>query len=113
MMAVHDAFIYCWQEKFRYWTARPTMRDPSIQTVIPTPNFPSYPSGHATISGAAAVVLKSYFPNKGQDIDMYAQEAADGRVWGGIHFPIDSVEGLKAGASIGAITVKNSPTFAF
>ena len=98
MMAVHDGFVLCWKTKFTYWTARPTMRDATLKAVIPVPNFPSYPSGHATISGAAAKVAGRYFPARAHSYTKMAQEAADGRVWAGIHFPVDSSAGLDLGA---------------
>ena len=55
-MALHDAAVGCWDAKFTYFNPRPSQLDPSIQTVIGLPNFPSYTSGHSTFSAAAAAI---------------------------------------------------------
>ncbi len=100
-MAIADAFIACWDVKFTHWSARPDERDTSIQPLIPTPSFPSYPSGHATISGAAAEVLAAWDIDNAPSYYAAAEEAANSRVWAGIHFPIDSSAGLQLGRAIG------------
>ena len=41
--AYQDAWITTQDAKFAYWTARPSMFDPTITTVVPVPNHPSYP----------------------------------------------------------------------
>ena len=56
-VAMADGFICCWDAKYTYWTARPITADPALDVLIPTPPFPSYTSGHATASTAAATVL--------------------------------------------------------
>jgi membrane-associated phospholipid phosphatase len=61
-VAMADGFICCWDAKYTYWSARPITADPSLDVLIPTPPFPSYTSGHATISTAAATVLGHLFP---------------------------------------------------
>ena len=58
-VAMADGFICCWDAKYTYWTERPITADPSLDVLIPTPPFPSYTSGHSTISAAAATVLGS------------------------------------------------------
>ncbi|MEP7027658.1 MAG: phosphatase PAP2 family protein, partial [Candidatus Eisenbacteria bacterium] len=100
-MAMYDAFVSCWRTKYTYWAARPVMRSPGLSTVVPTPNFPSYTSGHATISAAAASVLAEAFPALADDFRAEAQEAAQSRLWGGIHFRHDNEQGLLVGARIG------------
>jgi hypothetical protein len=105
-VAMHDAFIACWVVKFRDWSERPITAirrtvDPQFTPLLVTPSFPSYVSGHATISAAAAVVLSHHFPNDQQHYRHLAEEAANSRLWGGIHFDIDNKEGLLLGASVG------------
>lgn len=58
-IAVHDAFIACWSAKYMYNLQRPVSYinehiDADWLPYIATPSFPSYTSGHATVSGAAA-----------------------------------------------------------
>jgi hypothetical protein len=103
--AMYDSFVSCWYTKFNYWTARPFQRilpsDPTFTTVIPTPNFPSYTSGHATISSAASLILGELFPNEALHFLSEAHEAAMSRLWGGIHFPQDNNNGFAVGQQIG------------
>lgn len=100
--AVMDAGIACWEVKYQHWTARPSMDDPAIK-VPPTvglPNFPSYTSGHATFSGAAARVLGHFFPSESKALDAMAVEAAMSRVYAGIHFRYDGENGLEHGRKV-------------
>jgi len=102
---IEDAFISCWSTKYSYWVARPFQRIPGLVTVIPTPNFPSYTSGHSTISAAAAEVMAELFPGEAPFFRAQAGEAALSRFWGGIHFAHDNNEGLDVGRRIGAFAV--------
>ncbi|MFX6679327.1 phosphatase PAP2 family protein, partial [Acinetobacter baumannii] len=66
-----------------------------------TPVHPSYVSGHATVSGAAAVVLAYNFPDEAARIEHWAQDAAMSRLYGGIHFRFDNDAGLQLGRAVG------------
>jgi hypothetical protein len=108
--AMFDAFVACWRSKYRFWTQRPYMRlrgrTPAFTTVVTTPNFPSYTSGHSTVSGAAAVVLAELFPDESETFAAQAREAALSRFWAGIHFAHDNDEGLAVGTRIGEKAVQ-------
>lgn len=73
-MAICDAGIRCWGEKYRYNYIRPVdyirqvMGQPNWNTIMCpadgnfyTPPFPTYPSGHATFGAAAAEALTDLF----------------------------------------------------
>lgn len=101
-----DAFLACWRSKYTHWTQRPVTAirakyDPEFLPYLITPPFPSYVSGHASISGAAAEILASFFPDKAATFRTAAEEAARSRLYGGIHFSSDNAEGLKLGTSVG------------
>lgn len=96
-----DAVIGAFDSKYAYQSKRPNMIDTSIVTIMPTPNHPSYPAGHATISWAAASVLSAYLPENQQEWKRLAKEASDSRTIGGIHFPADNAAGTTMGNSIG------------
>jgi hypothetical protein len=81
-------------------------RTPAFTSVITTPNFPSYTSGHSTISGAAGVVIGELFPRERAFFQTEAEEAAISRFWGGIHFHKDDDQGLVVGRKIGAKVVE-------
>jgi hypothetical protein len=94
------------------------------------PTHPSYPAGHATISGACVTALKAMFdesfvfPNAviattdgllltpydstelkvGGELDKLAYNVSLGRDTAGVHWRSDSIEGMKLGEAI-AITV--------
>lgn len=99
-MTIADAVIAVFDSKYTYWRLRPFMRDKSIVTIMPTPNHPSYPAGHGTISGAALTVLTHFFPEDMASLQARAQEAADCRFWGGIHFDLDNQVGLTLGGNV-------------
>jgi membrane-associated phospholipid phosphatase len=104
-VALADAFICCWDAKYAYWTARPITADPALDVLIPTPPFPSYTSGHATVSAAAATVLGHLFPDAAEDVAAKAEQAKQSRLWAGIHFAIDNDVGATGGRQIGRLVV--------
>lgn len=123
-IAMADAFIGCWDGKYQYNLLRPVtyirrVIDPKWESLINTPPFPEYPSGHSTQSGAAALVLTKFFGEnfafedathvkdgiKGRSFrsfDDAAKEAGISRLYGGIHFRAAIDDGLEQGRCIGA-----------
>lgn len=107
-MAIMDAGISCWDAKYVYWFPRPSQVEAQITTPIGLPNFPSYTSGHAAFSGAAADVLGVFFPAYRDTLRAMAEEAAMSRVYGGIHYRFDSEAGLEAGRAIAHLAVQRA-----
>ena len=103
---MNDAFVVCWSLKYLWLVPRPNQLDPKLATVICTPKHPSYPSGHATISGAAEVILSYFFPAERRKLRELAEENAKSRLYAGVHYPIDNDEGLRLGRQIGRIVVE-------
>lgn len=107
--AIHAALICAWHHKWRYLRPRPTDLDYRIDTsVIPVPQHPAYPSGHSTVGGAAAAVLKQFFPGDACEIDDLAEESGISRLKAGIHFRSDHTEGLRLGEKIGEAVVERA-----
>lgn len=104
-MAVMDAGIACWEAKYHYWFLRPSHVDPTITLPIGLPNFPSYPSGHSTFSGAAAEVLSYFFPAQREQFTAMADEASMSRIYGGIHYRFDADQGMILGRKIGQLAI--------
>jgi hypothetical protein len=105
-VAMQDALIACWRIKFRDWSERPITAirrdlDKTFTPLVITPSFPGYVSGHATLSAAVAEVLGAIWPLQADIFNAMAQEAAMSRLWGGIHFHSDNLEGLELGKSVG------------
>lgn len=105
-VALYDAQVSAWDAKYTYWETRPQLYDPSFIPLIRTPNFPGYPSGHATTGASAAVVLSYLFPADKAYFELLANECAMSRFYGGIHFDIDNTTGMEMGKKIGAEIVK-------
>jgi len=98
--AMFDAFIASQDGKFTYWYIRPHQLDPGIIPLFPVPNFPSFPSNHATFSAARAEVLAYLFPVHADFIRAVGAEAGDSRIWAGIHYPMDNLAGKELGRSV-------------
>ena len=67
-IAENDAFIACWKGKYDYVLIRPVSYiqryiDPNFNTVIGTPPFPAYTSGHSCEIGAGTRILTDMFTN--------------------------------------------------
>jgi membrane-associated phospholipid phosphatase len=107
---MYDALVAAWQVKYTYWSLRPVnaIRDRYDADFLPyliTPAFPAYVSGHAAVSAAAAEVLAHFFPEQARALHAMAQDAADSRLYGGIHFRSDNEQGLKLGLQVGRLAV--------
>jgi PAP2 superfamily len=122
-VAEADAFVGCWNAKYQYDLLRPLtyirrVIDPKWESLINTPPFPEYPSGHSTQSGAAATVLTSMFgdnfafedttgqkdglsPRSFTSFWAAANEAGISRMYGGIHFRSAIERGLEQGRCVG------------
>jgi hypothetical protein len=131
-MGIADASITVFETKYHYSSWRPvtaiqggdidgnplTQADPSWLPLIPTPPFPGYASAHATLSGAARVVLERSFGVHGHaiiltaptlpgivlnytDFGQICDDIDDARVYGGIHFRFDQEAGAHQGKMVG------------
>jgi hypothetical protein len=87
--AMWDALIACFEAKYFFWTLRPHQADPAVSPAYGVPNYPAYPSGHQSISSAAARVLTHFFPAHAADLDALRAEASESRIIGGIHYRFD------------------------
>ena len=128
-MAIADAFISCWDEKYRSNLIRPETLinehiDENWQPVLQTPPFPEYTSGHSVVSGAAATALTDIFGDNfafdddtelpyGLPVRSFnsfneaADEAAISRMYGGIHYRKAVAVGVKQGRDLGKYVLEN------
>lgn len=123
-----DAFISCWDEKYRSSRVRPETVinrsiDPKWQPLLQTPPFPEYTSGHSVVSTAVAETLtfllgdnfafrddtEVIFELPTRDFQSFRQaseEAAISRLYGGIHYR-DAIEnGQAQGKALGNFIVE-------
>ena len=121
-LVLSDSFVGCWNAKFQYDLVRPVtyirrVIDPKWESLLITPPFPEYPSGHSTQSAAAATVLTDLFgenfafedttdrsdglaPRGFPSFWAAANEAGISRMYGGIHFRSAIERGLAQGRCI-------------
>lgn len=126
-IALSDAFISCWDEKYRSNLVRPETVinehiDEDWKPLLQTPPFPEYTSGHSVISTAAATVLTKMLGNEfhftddselrfglpAREFDSFygaSAEAAISRLYGGIHYRPAIDNGVLQGSRIGEYVV--------
>jgi len=126
-IALFDAFIQCWDEKFRHNTARPETVinkyfDANWRPHLQTPPFPEYTCGHSTCSSAAAETLTSVFGDNFRYTDTTelefgiksrsftsfraaAEENNWARFYGGIHFHHSCIISTAYGRKVGELVV--------
>ncbi|MDQ3247711.1 MAG: phosphatase PAP2 family protein, partial [Chloroflexota bacterium] len=107
-VAQYDAVIAVWDAKYTYWTLRPFQMDAAMTTVFPSPNYPSYPSGHAGVSNAMAEVLADQFPASAEAVRAKAAEAYESRIWAGIHFRHEMVVGKAIGLAVAQKVIEHA-----
>jgi hypothetical protein len=138
-MAISDAAVAVFDTKYHYNFWRPetairagdtdgnprTDSDPAFAPLIAAPCFPSYPSGHATLSSAAREVIERIFGGGPQSMTVstpavpgvtlqydklkqITDDIDDARVYGGIHFRFDQDAGTELGRRVGKYVFKNN-----
>ncbi len=132
-VSMADAGIACWDAKYRYvfWRPITAIRNadidnnpatdvdatwtPVLDATTGTPAHPEYPSGHSTVSGAAAFILAAEFGENTAfdvtsetgpgtrhfaDFSDATSQIADARVFAGIHFRTACIRGNAVGGSV-------------
>lgn len=107
-IAFLDAGIACWDAKYAFWYIRPPQLDPELKPLFPPPNHPSYPAAHGCFSTAAATVLASVFPRDRDRLLALGKEAAEARVWAGIHYRFDIDAGQEIGRKVAERTLERA-----
>jgi hypothetical protein len=138
-MASNDALVTSFATKYKYLLWRPetairagdvdgnprTDPDPEFVPFITTPCFPSFPSNHASGSGAGAEMLRRLYGAGGHDITLttptlpaivmhystfnqITDDVDNARVYGGIHFRFDQEAGNRLGREVATEVYKNN-----
>jgi hypothetical protein len=141
-VSMADAGIACWDSKYRYvyWRPITAIRSGDLDgnpntdvdaAFVPwldffptgTPAHPEYPSGHSTVSGAAASVLAEIFGDNSaftvtsdvrpgtrsfSSFSSATAEIADARVFGGIHWRNSCVRGNALGQTVAAYVLQHA-----
>ncbi len=131
-IALFDAFISCWDEKWNSLLVRPETlinqyMDEDWLPLLQTPPFPEYTSGHSVISRAAAITLTEIYgerfafndtsevayglPSRKFDGFLEAsEEAAISRLYGGIHYRMAIDNGIAQGEQVGGHVINRLRT---
>lgn len=89
---------------------RPFVVDPTLELVVERPgNNPSYPSGHASAAFASSLVLAHLMPDRADELLDTAREASWSRVYAGVHFPSDVINGARLAGTIASHLIATSP----
>ena len=127
-ISLFDAFIICWDEKWRSILVRPeTVINQYIDSewipFLQTPPFPEYTSGHSVISRSAAKILTHLLGDNFEFLDTSeekyglparnfksfihaSEEAAISRIYGGIHYMPAITYGVEQGEKVGIHVIK-------
>lgn len=127
-ISLFDAFISCWDEKWRSILVRPETLineyiDPDWAPLLQTPPFPEHTSGHSVISRAAAETLTKIYGDSfsfedtteveyGLPVRTYksfreaSEEAAISRLYGGIHYRPACELGVEQGEKVGKLILE-------
>lgn len=131
-VSLADAFISCWDEKYRSELIRPETVinqhiDENWVPFLQTPPFPEYTSGHSVISRAAATALTHLYgdsfaytdsvevnwglpPRSYSSFREASSEAALSRLYGGIHYRPAIDNGVVQGEKVGNYIVEHLKT---
>jgi hypothetical protein len=102
----YDSLVACWDAKYAYWAIRPFQLDAEVKPLFATPNHPSYPAAHGCLSGANAAILSYLFPSEAKIYAAMAEQAAESRVWAGIHYRSDLAPGLELGRKVAGAVIE-------
>ena len=127
-IASFDAFIQCWDEKYRSNAVRPETvinkyMDPNWRPYLQTPPFPEYTCGHSTVSSSAAAVLTDIFGDNfaytdsselefgiaNRNFTSFKQAANENnwaRFYGGIHFHNSCLVSTEYGNKVGELVIR-------
>ena len=138
-ISIWDSAVACFETKYHFNLWRPvtaireansdgnrrTEPEPNWLSAVFTPPFPAYPSGHASLGGAARAVLEAEFGSSGHAItlanpvlpdivlryDTFKQitdDIDDARIYGGVHYRFDQEAGALQGKRVGEYVLRHA-----
>ncbi|TCC66608.1 hypothetical protein E0H73_05405 [Kribbella pittospori] len=132
-----DALIACWRAKYDYAYWRPitairladtdgnraTTPDPAWTSLVPTPPYPDYVSGHACVSGATSETFSRLFGERSINLTVSSTvtgttrhfrtaaaldaETKNARIWLGLHFRQAMDDGNRLGHRVASWTANH------
>ncbi len=87
---------------------RPWLANPAVKPIAKQTKSGSYPSGHTTRVTMNAAVLSMMVPEKRREIWARAEDYAESRVIGGMHYPTDILAGWRSGTAMTAVLMQQA-----
>jgi hypothetical protein len=128
-LSTRDVFISCWYSKFNFNLQRPVTYIREVigardwVSPVPTPPYPDYTSGTSCNGGSSSTILtalygprqftdnqhadKGFAPRTFQNFREAGVQAANSRVFGGVHMRRACEEGLEQGACVADYVMRN------
>ena len=100
-VAMYDATVAAWDAKYAYNRAPPARSGTGVRALIPINDTPSYPSEHAAVAAAAAMILSYAFPI--EDTAAFTRDAravAESRIVAGAAYRSDVEAGWALGRAV-------------
>lgn len=85
---------------------RPWIANPEVKAIAKPSKSGSYPSGHTTRVTINAIMLSMMVPEKKAEIWARANDYAESRVIGGMHYPTDILAGWRTGTAMAAVMLE-------
>ncbi len=101
--------------KSHFQRPRPYEIDPTLPLAVPAVpgRNHSFPSGHTSDATAMAVALAALMPDRRPYLEHAAAEVGWSRIYGGVHFPSDTIAGARMAAAVTtALIAARAGTFA-
>lgn len=89
---------------------RPWLANPDIKAIARPTKSGSYPSGHTTRVTIDAIMMAAMLPEKKEAIWDRANDYAESRVIGGMHYPTDLLAGWRTGTAMATVMLQD-PAF--
>lgn len=100
--AQYDALVAAWHYKKKYSQPAPYKVDPSIKSLLPASELPSYPSEDAVIAGVTLELMKLLFPAEQSFIQQKAAEQKNARIMAGANTRSE----VEAGEALGKLVAQ-------
>ena len=82
---------------------RPPVQQAGLDALVPTPDNPSFPSGHAATTFAAAAAIAVLCPRLRWPALALAAAVSFSRIYLRVHFPLDVLAGAALGGAVGLL----------
>lgn len=110
-VALYDATIAAWDNKYTYKRMRPFTADKRIKLLATNPASPSYPCEHSVAAGVAVAIFSHFFPKMTDSIKQLAAEQMQSRIAAGLAFPSDTKAGFELGKKIAEAEIEKTKNY--